>query len=112
MDGRVIAIKHQPMEHGGWVATHEDITQQRRVEARISHMARHDALTNLPNRAQLRERMEDALYGAGEEARSLVLLVLNLDRFKEINDTLGHSVGDTLLQCIAERLRPISPTSM
>ncbi len=104
-DGRVIAIKHQPMEHGGWVATHEDITQQRRAEARISHMARHDALTNLPNRVQLRERMDDALYGAHDDSQSLALLVLNIDRFKEINDTLGHSVGDTLLQCIAERLR-------
>jgi diguanylate cyclase (GGDEF)-like protein len=104
-DGRVVAIKHQPMEHGGWVATHEDITQQRRAEARISHMARHDALTNLPNRVQLRERMDDALYGAHDDSQSLALLVLNIDRFKEINDTLGHSVGDTLLQCIAVRLR-------
>jgi diguanylate cyclase (GGDEF)-like protein len=104
-DGRVFAIKHQPMELGGWVATHEDITQQRRAEARISHMARHDALTNLPNRVQLRERMDDALYGAHDDTQSLALLVLNIDRFKEINDTLGHSVGDTLLQLIAERLR-------
>ena len=60
-DGRIIAIKHQPMEHGGWVATHEDITQLRRIEARMSHMSRHDALTDLPNRVQLRERMEEAL---------------------------------------------------
>jgi len=104
-DGRVFAIKHQPMEDGGWVATHDDITQQRRAEARISHMARHDALTNLPNRVQLRERMDDALYGAHDDTQSLALLVLNIDRFKEINDTLGHSVGDTLLQGIAERLR-------
>jgi diguanylate cyclase (GGDEF)-like protein len=104
-DGRVVAIKHQPMEQGGWVATHEDITQQRRAEARISHMARHDALTNLPNRVQLRERMDDALYGAHDDSQSLALLVLNIDRFKEINDTLGHSVGDTLLQLVAERLR-------
>lgn len=104
-DGRVVAIKHQPLEEGGWVATHEDITQQRRAEARISHMARHDALTNLPNRVQLRERMDEALYGTSEGSPSLALLVLNIDRFKEINDTLGHSVGDTLLQFVAERLR-------
>jgi diguanylate cyclase (GGDEF)-like protein len=100
----VIAIRHQPMGDGCWVATHEDITQLRRVEARLSHMARHDSLTNLPNRQHLREAMEDALYGAGGEARPLVLLIIELERFKEINDSLGHSTGDRLLHAIAERL--------
>jgi diguanylate cyclase (GGDEF)-like protein len=104
VDGRVIAIRHQPMGDGCWVATHEDITQLRRVEARLSHMARHDSLTNLPNRQHLREAMEDALYGAGGEARPLVLLIIELERFKEINDSLGHSTGDRLLHAIAERL--------
>ncbi len=104
VDGRVIVIKHRPMDDGGWVATHEDITQLRRVEARLSHMARHDSLTNLPNRQHLREAMEDALYGAGGEARPLVLLIIELERFKEINDSLGHSAGDRLLHAIAERL--------
>ena len=60
-DGRTIAVMHEPMPHGGWVATHEDITQLRRVEQQMSHMARHDALTDLPNRVLLRERIEEAL---------------------------------------------------
>jgi diguanylate cyclase (GGDEF)-like protein len=103
-DGRVISVKHQPMENGGWVATHEDITLLHKTEAHVAHMARHDALTNLPNRVQLREFMDDSLYGASDEGQSLVILLFNLDRFKEINDTLGHTLGDTLLQGIAERL--------
>ena len=60
-DGRVFAISHQPMSDGGWVATHQDITDQRRSEAKIAHMALHDALTDLPNRSLLNERLEQAL---------------------------------------------------
>ena len=63
-DGRIIVVMHEPMEHGGWVATHEDITQLRRIEAQMSHMARHDALTDLPNRVLLRERIEQTLERA------------------------------------------------
>jgi diguanylate cyclase (GGDEF)-like protein len=103
-DGRIIAIMHEPMEHGGWVATHEDITQLRRIEAQLAHMARHDALTDLPNRVLLREHMQAALRQAGEEKRSLVLLLLDIDRFKDVNETLGPSVGDVLLQSVAQRL--------
>ena len=103
-DGRVLAVKHQPMVGGGWVATHEDITEYRRIEARIAHMAHHDVLTELPNRLMLRERLERALEGAAE-GRSLAVLCLDLDRFKDINDTLGHQGGDGLLKTVAERLR-------
>jgi diguanylate cyclase (GGDEF)-like protein len=103
-DGRVLAIKHQPMPGGGWVATHEDITEYRRIEARVAHMAHHDVLTELPNRLLLRERLERALDGA-REGRSLAVLCLDLDRFKDINDTLGHQSGDGLLRTVAERLR-------
>jgi predicted signal transduction protein with EAL and GGDEF domain len=60
-DGRSIVVKRQPMADGGWVATHEDITEQRRNEARIAHMAHHDALTDLANRVLLRERLEETL---------------------------------------------------
>lgn len=103
-DGRSIAVMHQPMPHGGWVATHEDITQLRKIEARMSHMELHDALTDLPNRALLRARIEQLLDRASIEACSLVVLMLDIDRFKEVNDTLGPSVGDALLQAIAQRL--------
>ena len=104
-DGRVIAITHEPMEGGGWVATHDDVTRLRRIEAKISHMARHDALTDLPNRVQLRERMEQVLAGDAREGRFLVVLLFEIDRFKEVNDSYGASIGDALLQGIAQRLR-------
>ncbi len=103
-DGRKIAIMHQPMEHGGWVATHEDITQLRRIEAQLSHVSRHDALTDLPNRVQLRECMESCLKRTEAEGTSLVVVLIDLARFKEVNDALGPSVGDALLQGASQRL--------
>lgn len=103
-DGRVISITRRPMPGGGWVTTHDDITESRRIESRIHHMALHDALTDLPNRALLRERLEKALPRA-QEANGWAVHMLDLDRFKEVNDTLGHHVGDALLKKVAERLR-------
>jgi len=103
-DGRSVVIKHQPMPGGGWVATHEDVTEQQRIEARIQHMAHHDALTDLPNRVLLLERLDTALRAA-DGCASLAVLWLDLDRFKEVNDTLGHSVGDSLLNAVGDRLR-------
>jgi diguanylate cyclase (GGDEF)-like protein len=104
-DGRTVAISHQPLAEGGWLATYEDITERRRVEARIAHMAHHDALTDLPNRTLLRERMEQALLDARENGGSTAVLCLDLDRFKGVNDTLGHPTGDALLKAVSERLR-------
>jgi diguanylate cyclase (GGDEF)-like protein len=104
-DGRQICITRQPMPGGGWVALHEDITDRRKSEEKILHMARHDALTDLPNRVLLRERLEQALASTRKGGRCLAVLLLDLDRFKEINDTLGHPVGDELLRTVAERLR-------
>jgi diguanylate cyclase (GGDEF)-like protein len=104
-DGRLISITRQPMPGGGWVATHLDVTEQRRSEAKITYMAHHDALTSLPNRVLLRECMERALAATRRGTRCLAVLMLDLDRFKEVNDTLGHPVGDTLLKAVAERLR-------
>ena len=102
-DGRVIAVSHRPMAGGGWVATFEDVTERRRNEARIAHMARHDALTDLPNRVALREICAER--GRDEQTGRLSVLCLDLDRFKAVNDAHGHSVGDALLRAIADRLR-------
>jgi diguanylate cyclase (GGDEF)-like protein len=103
-DGRTIAVVNQPMSGGGWVATHEDITERRRAEMKIAHMARHDALTDLPNRVLLRERLGEALAHV-ERGQRLAVLCLDLDQFKNVNDTLGHAIGDELLRMVAGRLR-------
>ncbi len=103
-DGRTIAVVNTPMAGGGWVATHEDITERRRAEMKIAHMARHDALTDLPNRVLLRERLAEALTYV-ERGQRLAVLCLDLDQFKAVNDTLGHPIGDELLRAVAARLR-------
>ena len=103
-DGRAIMIKHQPMPGGGFVATHEDITEQRNIEARIKHLAHHDPLTDLPNRLLLREQLERALSERAQHG-PIAVLWLDLDRFKDVNDTLGHATGDALLKAVAGRLQ-------
>jgi diguanylate cyclase (GGDEF)-like protein len=103
-DGRTIAVLNHPMPDGGWVATHDDITERRRAEQRIAHMARHDALTDLPNRVLFRERLASALADTHRGGK-LAVLYLDLDRFKGVNDTLGHPIGDELLKLVGRRLR-------
>ena len=103
-DGRVIRITHQPMPQGGWIAIFEDITEWHKAEQSIAHMARHDALTELPNRVLLRERMAEGLARVETKGESMAVLCLDLDNFKAVNDTLGHPIGDRLLRAIAARL--------
>jgi diguanylate cyclase (GGDEF)-like protein/PAS domain S-box-containing protein len=103
-DGRSIVVSRQPMAGGGWVTTHEDITERRRAETQIAHMAMHDALTDLPNRVMLRDTLEQAI-GRVKRGELVALHYIDLDHFKAVNDTLGHPVGDELLKAVADRLR-------
>ncbi|MBR1144971.1 bifunctional diguanylate cyclase/phosphodiesterase [Bradyrhizobium sp. AUGA SZCCT0431] len=82
-----------------------DITERKRAEARLAFMAQHDSLTGLPNRTLLRQQMDDLLLHTRRSAEKVAVLVLGVDNFKAVNDTLGHGVGDKLLRGVAKRLR-------
>src|SRR3954452_3275278 len=82
-----------------------DITERKRAEARLAFMAQHDGLTGLPNRNMLRQQMDDILLHTRRSTEKVAVLVLGLDNFKAVNDTLGHGVGDKLLRGVAKRLR-------
>ena len=102
--GRAIEIVNKPLKSGGWVATIEDITERTRADQKIAHMAHYDALTDLPNRALFRERLEQALQ-AIRPGEQLAVLYIDIDEFKSVNDALGHLIGDELLKGVADRLR-------
>lgn len=102
-DGRIFRVHYQPMQ-GGWVSVHEDVTESRKAEEHIAHLAHHDTLTGLPNRALFRQRMAEGLAHVEKSGEDLALLCVDLDHFKGVNDTLGHPVGDSLLTAVAQRL--------
>jgi diguanylate cyclase (GGDEF)-like protein/PAS domain S-box-containing protein len=104
-DGREISVVNRPMSDGGWLTTHEDVTERRQSEARIAHMAHHDALTGLANRAALMERVEDACDRCRRSEEQFSILMLDLDWFKQVNDTFGHPAGDELLRQVGARLK-------
>ncbi|MEZ0213902.1 MAG: putative bifunctional diguanylate cyclase/phosphodiesterase [Xanthobacteraceae bacterium] len=108
VDGRALELTFEPMAQGGCVVLVEDATERRSAEAKIEHMARFDALTGLPNRTSFTQQFERLLQGVqatGRAARGV--LFVDLDDFKKVNDTLGHSCGDALLAEAAQRLRRV-----
>jgi diguanylate cyclase (GGDEF)-like protein len=103
--GRALSWTFQPMEGGGAVVLLEDITERRNAEAKISHLARYDDLTALPNRVNFRDEIERLLRVQRDAGQLSALLFVDLDQFKQVNDTLGHPCGDQLLCAVAARLR-------
>ena len=102
-DNRSLAVHYASTEEEGWLVMLDDITEQRLVEAKIAHMAKHDALTGLANRVLFHERMSEAVVRSRRGERSAILC-LDLDHFKAVNDTFGHPLGDGLLRIVTKRL--------
>jgi diguanylate cyclase (GGDEF)-like protein len=102
-DGRTIRLIFKRSPDGGWATTLEDVTEGRRDQARIEHLAHYDALTNLPNRSLFQRHAEGLLLETA--GREFAILYIDIDEFKRINDTLGHLIGDEFLKGVAERLR-------
>ncbi len=103
--GRSLSWAFQPMADGGAVVLLEDVTERRNAEARITHLARYDELTGLPNRTNFRDEIEHLLAAPHKTDQLSALLFIDLDQFKQVNDTLGHPCGDQLLCAVADRLR-------
>jgi diguanylate cyclase (GGDEF)-like protein len=106
-DGTVIEVHSHPLPDGGFVHSYTDVTEQRLADARVRYLAHHDTLTGLPNRVQLRQRMLDYFPPQPDPQNLTAFLMIDLDGFKGVNDTLGHDVGDELLIEIARRLQAL-----
>lgn len=103
-NGTILQIRGVPIEGGGFVSTYFDVTEQRRAQQIIEHMAHHDALTDLPNRMLFSDRLTLALAAAKRQG-AMAVHYLDVDNFKPVNDNLGHKAGDDLLIGVARRLR-------
>jgi diguanylate cyclase (GGDEF)-like protein len=104
-NGTVLEVRSVPLSDGGMVRTYTDITRRKLAEKHVIHASRHDVLTGLPNRAMFSQRLQAAISDAASAGSGLAVLFLDLDRFKLVNDTLGHAAGDDLLQQVAGRMR-------
>jgi diguanylate cyclase (GGDEF)-like protein len=105
MDGRIVNVTYQPMRNGGWVTTHDDITERKQSEARIAYLAMHDPATGLPNRAAMNNRLAQVLKDASAGKKSFAIVRIDIDRFKDINDAYGQSTGDIVLLRLAKTLQ-------
>lgn len=102
-NGAVIEVRGVPVDGGGFVTTYFDITEQRRTQSMIAHMAHHDTLTNLPNRTLFADRLQNAIALAKRNGM-VAVHCLDIHGFKAVNDSLGHKMGDELLIAAAQRL--------
>lgn len=105
LDGRIIAATQAPIEGGGAVIIFDDITERHEADARVRYLATHDILTGLPNRTLFTQMLREEIESAQRDDRGFGVLFIDLDRFKAINDTLGHAAGDALLREVSARLR-------
>ncbi|WP_233280641.1 EAL domain-containing protein [Devosia rhizoryzae] len=103
-DGRAYRVRSNKAGRGAWIATVEDISASRRDAAAIAHMAHHDSLTGLPNRARYNQVLDGALEAALASGDKLAVVALDLDRFKDINDSFGHAAGDQVLRALADQI--------
>ena len=106
-EDRVVQISHNPVGDGSWVTTIDDITERHHSERAIAHLARHDGLTGLPNRARFNEAFEWSLAKVRENGGKIAVVAIDLDHFKEVNDSHGHAAGDLVLKTIASRFNAL-----
>lgn len=103
-NGTSVQLRYRTLPDGAWVATYEDVSDRLRSEEQISFLARHDSLTGLPNRASFNNRMEADLDSAQRSGGKVAAIGIDLDKFKEINDTRGHAAGDEVLVTLSKRI--------